>query len=145
MTLAELIQERGDIQKRIEQLKVRLNNNALKQEKYSTPENPTQLLKELETLYARLEQLIISINQTNNNYGFVELLARRDVLLNKISAYRNFVDAASGAINRFTKTEIAILPNVNVEVLRKHLDTLSQEYRTLENMIQAKNWSTVVK
>ena len=76
-------------------------------------------------MYTRLEQLIILINQTNNTHGFVELLAKRDVLLNKISAYRNFVDAASGATNRFTKTEIAILLNVNIEVLRKHLDTLS--------------------
>ena len=142
MILAELIQERADIQKRIEQYKVRLNNNAVKQEKYKTPENPEQLLKELEILFARLEELIITINKTNNANGFIELLAKRDVMLNKINTYRSFLDSATSSVSRYTKTEIAILPNIDVEIMRKKLDNMSKEFRDVENTIQSKNWKT---
>jgi hypothetical protein len=144
MKLAELIQERGDIQKRIEQLKLRLENNAVKQEKYRTPEDPNDLLKELEGMYSRLEELIVKINMTNNQNGFVEMLAKRDVLLNRINAYRNFISSASGSVNRFTKTEIAIVPNIDVPKLQKKLDELSALHRKLETSIQEKNWTTIV-
>jgi hypothetical protein len=145
MKLAELIQERGDIQKRIEQLKIRLESNAVKQDKYRTPEDPNSLLVELEGMYTRLERLIVLINETNNSNGFVEILAQRDVLINKINAYRSFITSASGGVNRYTKTEIAIVPNIDVAKFQKKLDEMSQQYRKLETSIQEKNWTTVVE
>jgi hypothetical protein len=145
MKLAELIQERSDIQKSIEQLKFRLSNNAVKQEKYPTPEDPTSLLSELESMYSRLEKLIILINKTNNQNGFIEMLAQRDVLINRINAYRSFISSASGSINRYTKTEIAIIPNIDVAKFQKKLDEMSHQYRKLESTIQEKNWTTIVE
>ena len=47
MKLAEALQERADNSRRIEQLKVRLTDNALIQEGDQPAEDPQELLKEL--------------------------------------------------------------------------------------------------
>ena len=145
MKLAELIKERGDAQKRIEHLRNRLNSNALRQEKRKTPEDPEDILKELEELFTRLEYLILKINLTNNQYNLVQLLAKRDTLFRKISIYRDFLSTASGGVHQYTKTEIAILPNVNIPKLQSYLDVLAKEYRELEIQIQEKNWTIDVE
>ena len=48
MKLAEALQMRADLQRRISQLSGRLHNNARVQEGEQTPEDPEQLLMELE-------------------------------------------------------------------------------------------------
>lgn len=50
MKIAEALIERADIQKRIEQLRDRLSNNALVQEGEEPAEDPTSLLSELDRL-----------------------------------------------------------------------------------------------
>ena len=65
MKLAEALQERADLNRRIESLRVRLNTNAIVQEGEKTPEEPQELLKELNRCTVRLEELIKKINITN--------------------------------------------------------------------------------
>ena len=48
MKLAEALQERADLNRRIEQLRSRLLNNAMKQEGEEPSEDPKELLKELD-------------------------------------------------------------------------------------------------
>ena len=48
MKLAEALQERADINRNIEQLKYRLNNNVLVQEGEKPAENPEKLKLELD-------------------------------------------------------------------------------------------------
>ena len=66
MKLAEALQLRADLQKRMEQLADRLYDNATVQEGEQPAEDPQELLRELEADYARLEELISAINRTNN-------------------------------------------------------------------------------
>ena len=65
MKLAEALQERADINRKIEQLKVRLNNNVLVQEGEKTAEDPDQLKQELDRSIERLAYLMARINKTN--------------------------------------------------------------------------------
>ena len=65
MKIAEALILRADIQKRISQLKTRLNNNAKVQENEEPTENPEFLLTELDDLISQLNDLIIKINKTN--------------------------------------------------------------------------------
>ena len=65
MKIAEALILRADIQKRIAQLKTRLNNNAKVQEHEEPTENPQLLLTELDSLISQLNDLIIKINKTN--------------------------------------------------------------------------------
>ena len=146
MKLAEALQERADLNRRIEQLRYRLSNNVLVQEGEKPLEDPAALLEELESSFTRLEWLIASINLTNcavkvEGRSLTELIARRDVLSLRAEAYRRLVEEASQNTHRATRTEIKILSAVNVPALQRQADDASRELRLLDNTLQATNWT----
>lgn len=146
MKLAEALQERADLNRRIEQLRYRLSNNVLVQEGEKPLEDPAALLEELEGSLARLEWLIARINLTNcaikvEGRSLTELIARRDVLSLRAEAYRRLVEEASQNTHRATRTEIKILSAVNVPALQRQADDASRELRLLDNTLQATNWT----
>lgn len=146
MKLAEALQERADLNRRIEQLRYRLNNNVLVQEGEKPLENPAALLEELESSFTRLEWLIARINLTNcavkvEGRSLTELIARRDVLSLRAEAYRRLVEEASQNTHRATRTEIKILSAVDVPALQRQADDASRELRLLDNTLQATNWT----
>ena len=103
MKLANALSQRSELQTRIRQLESRLHNNAQVQEGEQPAEDPMELLKELETDYARLEELISAINRTNNTTAAGEkatlsdLLARRDCLKGRLGILRGFLDSATAS------------------------------------------------
>ena len=145
MKLAEALQERADLNRRIEQLRYRLNNNVLVQEGEKPLEDPAALLEELESSFTRLEWLIARINLTNcavkvEGRSLTELIAR-DVLSLRAEAYRRLVEEASQNTHRATRTEIKILSAVDVPALQRQADDASRELRLLDNTLQATNWT----
>ncbi len=147
MKLAEALQERADLDRRIQQLQQRLANNAIVQEGEQPSEDPTELLTELDGCMANLEQLIARINLTNchtmlEGKSLTESLARRDVLKWKLSAYREMANIASQVGHWATRTEIKLFSTVNVKELQKQADEMAKELRLLDNAIQAANWTT---
>lgn len=146
MKLAEALQERADLNRRIEQLRYRLSNNVLVQEGEKPLEDPASLLEELESSFTRLEWLIARINLTNcavkvEGRSLTELIARRDVLSLRAEAYRRLVEEASQNTHRATRTEIKILSAVDVPALQRQADDASRELRLLDNTLQATNWT----
>lgn len=146
MKLAEALQERADLNRRIEQLRYRLSNNVLVQEGEKPLEDPAALLEELESSFTRLEWLIARINLTNcavkvEGRSLTELIARRDVLSLWADAYRRLVEEASQNTHRATRTEIKILSAVDVPALQRQADDASRELRLLDNTLQATNWT----
>ena len=147
MKLAEALQERADLNRRIEQLRARLENNALVQEGESPAEDPSELLAELDRCLASLEELIGRINLTNSKTlvegrTLTALIARRDCLTLKVTAYREFLQGASQTSHRATRSEIRIRSTVPVAQLQKTVDQMSRELRLLDNQIQQTNWTT---
>ena len=137
MKLAEALQERADLNKKIQQLSQRLQNNALVQE----GEEP------LDESIDRLQELMAHINKTNclttdNGETLTDLIANRDTLNVRIRSYRDLITAASGAARRYSASEIKILSTVNVRFLQKKLDEMSKQLRETDNRIQALNWTT---
>ena len=146
MKLAEALQERADLNRRIEQLRYRLSNNVLVQEGEKPLEDPAALLEELESSFTRLDWLIARINLTNcavkvEGRSLTELIARRDVLSLRADAYRRLVEEASQNTHRATRTEIKILSAVDVPALQRQADDASRELRLLDNTLQATNWT----
>ena len=146
MKLAEALQERADLNRRIEQLRYRLSNSVLVQEGEKPLEDPAALLEELESSFTRLEWLIARINLTNcavkvEGRSLTELIARRDVLSLRADAYRRLVEEASQNTHRATRTEIKILSAVDVPALQRQADDASRELRLLDNTLQATNWT----
>lgn len=150
MKLAEALQERADLNRQIEQLKIRLSNNAIIQEGETPAEDPKVLLSELNNSITKLEELIGRINLTNcatvvDGKTLTELIAKKDCLSVKVSTYQNFINQASQTARRATRTEIKILSTVDVKDLQKQVDKLSKELRLLDNKIQETNWTTELK
>ena len=147
MKLAEALQERADLNSKINELRSRLSNNATVQEGESPAENPAELLSQLDECAARLEELIARINATNcatvtERGTLTELIAKRDCLTLRLSAYRNLVDEASCLAPRATRTEIKIVSAVDVKKVQKQADELAKELRLVDNLIQQSNWLT---
>lgn len=150
MKLAEALVQRADLQKRIEQMKARLKNNAWVQEGEQPAEDPEELVRELSALTGQLEELVTRINLTNaapteSGATLTALLARRDALTVYTAAMRDFLNEASSTPVRAARNEIKILPTVNVKEYRKKADDLSRELRELDLRIQALNWTTELK
>ena len=147
MKLAEALQERADLNRRIQQLQQRLGNNAIVQEKEKPIEDPKDLLAELDRCVAELEDIIARINLTNcrtqvEGKTLTEHLARRDALKLKLGAYRDLAYRASQVGQRVSGREIKLFSAVDVPRLQREVDELSKELRLLDNAIQAANWST---
>lgn len=147
MKLAEALQERADLNRRIEQLKGRLMNNALVQEGEAPAEEPAQLLAELDQCVQRLEQIMAQINRTNcrtmvEGESLTALLARRDARTVQLDAYRALVNTASQTARRATRSEIKILSTVDVKELQRRTDQMSKQLRLLDNKLQQANWTT---
>ena len=147
MKLAEALAERADLQKRVEQTKSRLKNNAWVQEGERPAEDPVALDGELAALCDQLERLVTRINLTNaaaleDGESITALLARRDALSTYTAALRDFLDEASHTPVRAARGEIKILPTVSVPEYRKKADALSKELRELDMRIQRLNWTT---
>ena len=147
MKLAEALQERADLNSKMNELRSRLSNNATVQEGESPAENPAELLSQLDECAARLEELIARINATNcatvtERGTLTELIAKRDCLTLRLSAYRNLVDEASCRAPRATRTEIKIVRAVDVKKVQKQADELAKELRLTDNLIQQSNWLT---
>ncbi len=147
MKLAEALQERADLNHRIQQLQQRLNSNAIVQEGEQPAEDPAGLLAELDGCVGNLERLITRINLTNcqtqvGGESLTAHLARRDALKLKLSVYRDLAYNASQLARRATRTEIKVLSSVSVKDVQKQADDLAKELRLLDNSIQAANWTT---
>ena len=147
MKLATALSERADLQRRISELSVRLNNNAKVQEGEKPAEDPKELLKELDECINRLENLIARINKTNNEtvsegVTITDLIAHRDCLKERIRIMRDFLNSSSERIQRYSKTEIKILSTISVADLRKQVDAYAKELREVDERIQGLNWTT---
>ncbi len=148
MKLAEALVLRADLQRRIAQMRTRLQQSALIQEGERPPEQPQNLLIELDQLLDQLGVLIARINRTNMQTAFTDgqtltdALARRDILSMRHSAISVLADTAAARVDRYGRSEIRKISTVDVAELRRQLDEIARQRRELDTSIQATNWAT---
>ena len=147
MKLAEALNLRADLQKRIANLRERLIKNAKVQEGDTPSEDPNMLLNELNDNIIELENIIKLINKTNSstyigNESISDIIAKRDTLGLKLSILRSFISESANKIERYSNKEIKILSTVNVAEQQKEIDKLSKEYRLIDTKLQGLNWTT---
>lgn len=147
MKLAEALQERADLNRKIDELRRRLGSNVLTQEGEPPAEDPAALLAELDAAVARLETLMAKINLTNcrtkaGGMTLTELIAKKDALMLKLSAYRDLVYTAGQSASRARGTEIRVVAVLKASELQKQVDETAKEVRRLDNLLQETNWKT---
>ena len=147
MKLAEALNQRADLQKRLAQLKDRLSNNVKVQEGDSPAEKPEDLFTELNASLKELESLIVRINKTNQETSWggktlTEIIAAKGVLSLHLSTLRAVLDAANVRSDRYSRNEIKFVRTIDVTELQKKVDSLSKELRELDSTLQQANWMT---
>lgn len=147
MKLAEALILRKDLSTRLSILEERLINAARVQEGEQPPEDPQDLLKELDRMTEELQTLITRINLTNSKSMLdgktvTELLAQRDMLGRKAGILRDLANTAGQLVDRVRGTEIRIISTVNVAEIRKQADDAAKALRELDTRLQGFNWTT---
>ncbi|MBR0500939.1 MAG: DIP1984 family protein [Bacteroidales bacterium] len=150
MKLAEALNQRADLQKRIAQLRDRLSNNVKVQEGDQPAEKPDDLFKELEGSLRQLKDMIVCINRTNQETVWegrtlTEMIAEKDVMTMHLGALRSTLEAANVRSDRFSRNEIKFVRTVDVNALQKKVDDLSRDLRELDSRLQQANWMTDLK
>lgn len=147
MRLGQALARRAELQSRLSELRERLEISTLVQEGDSPPEDPTELIEELDQVADELEQLIASINRTNTETELqpgttlTDALARRDVLGLRHGALKAAADATAVHQARYSRSEIRMVRTFDVAEVRKRVDLLARERRQLDADIQAANWT----
>lgn len=146
MKLAVALQERADLNTKIADLRTRIQQVILVQEGEKPSEDPAKLIKELEECISRLEYLMVAINRTNtqtviDGMTLTQIIAKKDALKLKISAYRDFAHESLRNTQRARNTEIKVLSTLKTADLQKKIDLYSKELRETDNLLQEKNWS----
>ena len=150
MKLAEALNQRADLQKRIAQLRERLSNNVKVQEGDQPAENPEDLFKELGGSLQQLKDMIVRINKTNQETVWegttlTEIIAEKDVLSMHLAALRSTLDAANVRSDRYSRNEIKFVRTIDVNALQKKVDNLSRDLRVLDSKLQQANWTADLK
>ena len=147
MKLAEALCLKKDLEKRISDLKERLDNAVRVQEGDEPAENPAELLTELDSCLGQLEGLIYNINVTNmkvvNEDGktMTKMLAERDVLTKRIGILRSTFNRAASYGDRYSRNEVRSVATIEAKPLRRELDKFSKQYRALDMTIQRLNFT----
>ena len=148
MLLAEALAERAQAQERLNSLHERLLTVARVQEGDTPDEDPQELLRELDGVAGRIDELVQAINATNIATAFdekmnlMEALALRDGLLRKRRIYQGLAEQAGARQDRYSRSEIKFVATVPVPKLRERADDLARQYRELDTRIQQLNWNT---
>lgn len=147
MKLAEALNLRADLQKRVAQIKERLNNNIKVQEGDEPAEAPEALFRELDATIAQLKEMIFRINRTNLSTEWegrclTDMIAEKDTLALRISVLREVLDNANVRSDRYSRNEIKFVRTIDVAALQKQIDELSKQLRELDVRLQQANWMT---
>ena len=148
MKLAEALAERSDCQKRLEEIRDRLEQSARIQEGEQPAEDPGELLPETDRVFARLLELVSAINRTNSQTPFdgahtiSDAIAERDVLGKRRDFLIRLAGSGTSRFDRYMKSELRYIVTLPVGKLRADGDQLAKRYRELDLRIQELNWKT---
>lgn len=148
MKLAEALVLRADCQRKVSQLKQRLERVIKVQEGEQPAEQPQYLMGELEKTFDELVTWVRKINKTNalslfdQHMSLSDALAERDKLMQQRNIINDLLEAAAIKQERYSRSEVKFYRTIDVNDLQSVVDDLSKRYRELDFKIQEKNWST---
>ena len=151
MKLGEALSERARLQRRISELRTRINSNTHVRKGEEVAENANDLIQEVVHTTRSLEILIVRINMANtrtlvDERPLTEWLAVRDTMASLVATYSGAADSAQERDRRdfFGRGETSVELVVDVPDLRAKADEMLEEMRRIDNKIQAANWMTEI-
>ena len=151
MKLAEALIKRKNLKVEIEELRIRAGQYAVVQEGNVKVGETSNVLGKIQSKIKELRELIVAINKTNQEslihdpnkevMTIMEAIACRDMLKLEKLVIDSIADIAMGTTDRYTRNEIRTIPTIDVEKYRRESDSLAKQYRLLDAVIQAQNWT----
>lgn len=147
MKLAEALVHRADCQRKVAQLKQRLERVVKVQEGEEPAEKPDQLFIELDEAIEDLTGWIKRINKTNtltpfdSTMSISDALAERDKIMQKRNILNEILEIAAIKQDRYSRSEVKFYRTIEIAETQKQVDELSKKYRELDFRIQEKNWT----
>lgn len=144
MKLGEALSLRAQQAGQLNDLRGRVSTNAVTQEGANAQEEPKQLLDEYEALSTAHTELVERINRTNVETGLINDLQRREHLRRLRNTWDMAADAVRSGVGggslRYMRSELRMVPQMQVSELQKRVDELTEEIRVLDVQVQGKNW-----
>lgn len=143
MKLAEALSIRADLQRRINQLRMRLKDSSKVQEGDIPAEQLTDLFQELDACLVQWEDMVFRINQTNiktlyEGKSITRMIARKDRLAQRVAINQELLKHVMET-ERYGRNEIRYVRQVDVTALRKETDCFAKELRELDLKLQELN------
>lgn len=155
MKLGEALTLRKKQAEKLNELRTRIQTNALVQEGDAAQEDVHKLVGEYAALSAEHRDLVLKINKTNQETvtthntaqrTLAQLIAERENLIRQRNLYITTAEAATvtgrDLYNRYSRTEIKYVPQINVPDFRATADDLAQQVTKIDVKIQSINWET---
>ena len=146
MKLAEALLLRADIQKKLASLQSRAQKYAMVQEGERPPEDPREILDQVDAIANDLHRLVFAINRANLNFviatgeSLTEALAKRDSLVLRHRILQSVIDSCVKPVERYGVKEIRWVATVDVPALQRQVDDLAKQIRELNAAIQEAGW-----
>ena len=146
MKLAEALNRRTKVRRKLFELKIRLDRNSQVQEDEKPFEETNKLLLEYESAFDELNALVKRINKTNNSVQLepdrtlMEALADRDCLAWRRAVLEKFKSAVVMPQKRYSLSEVKFVASVDVIQIQKKIDELDKKHQELVCRIQQMNW-----
>lgn len=146
MKIAEALMQRDDLKRHLEDLNKRLLLNARHQEGEKPSEGVKAMLEDYNQCLSSLTALVLQIKRANNRLvladgmPLVEALTQRSALLQQHEMLTALADRASELTFHHGRSELRLLPSVDVRALRQQAEVLYRRYRQLDLAIQQLNW-----
>jgi nitrogen-specific signal transduction histidine kinase len=150
MKLAEALVRRADAQRKLAQLKARLQRVVKVQEGEEPAEQPSILLEEIHRTIEELTSWVKKVNQTNcltpfdSSMSIADALAERDKLMQMRNLLHEILETATIKQDRYSRSEVKFYRTVEVAEIQEQVDELSKKYRELDFKIQEKNWTVEI-
>ncbi len=148
MKLAEALVLRADCQRKIAQLKQRMEWVVKIQEGDKPSEDPMHLLAELDRTLNELTKWMRNINKTNaltafnDELSLADALAERDQMMQRRKILHDILERASVRQDRYSRSEVKFTLTIDVSHIQAQVDQLSKAYREFDFRIQEMNWKT---
>lgn len=149
MNLGEALTLRARQAQRMNDLKGRIKASAVVQEGDDPPEDANNLIAAYIETSLEHKNLMIRITATNaskmveEGQTLAQLLQEREALIRERNLYSVVADSASpGERFRYMRSEIKMVPKVDIAELRGLEEQLIEDIRQLDVKIQTINWTT---
>lgn len=153
MKLAEALIARKENEGRIQDLWRSFRSNLFHPEDEVSPEDPAEILRQLDSLVEAQEALILLINLTNvkqrlkvgdEEFTLMEAVLRRD-RLKRQEQYLRDLGIDSIRQRRGKKEDLKYVAALDVQALRLKHDGLAKRLREFDVALQEANWKTELK